>query len=306
MKQNMKQNCVQCGKEFILTPAQIELYRSKKLQLPKRCRECRMKNREKTGKVNGVRDYSNSSVALEEISDTPFNKTKPTTFIAMLIALVVVTVGSIGGIKGYEYYLDNYVVGVDNNQAYLEDQPGGSGQNNNNLISGITEMEEWGEPEADDTIAIAETESGTDEIAGTDGTDENDSAQVTAPAKPKSQRDNLKEVMIEKETTTEDPFAEDKAAEAAKAKIHTFKTKALKQEHYEKHGIDMGFDSADAYEQAASAVVNNPAALHKLEAEDGDDVYYIEATNEFVIVSRRGYIRTYFLPDAGKAYYDRQ
>ena len=52
--------------------------------------------------------------------------------------------------------------------------------------------------------------------------------------------------------------------------------------------------------------MNNPNALHKLEKEDGDDVYYLEETNEFVIVSQDGYIRTYFLPSAGKKYYDKQ
>ena len=40
--------------------------------------------------------------------------------------------------------------------------------------------------------------------------------------------------------------------------------------------------------------------------ERGDDVYYLEETNEFVVVSTDGYIRTYFLPDGGKAYFDRQ
>lgn len=64
--------------------------------------------------------------------------------------------------------------------------------------------------------------------------------------------------------------------------------------------------SLKEYEKAASAVVTNPDALHKTEAEDGDDVYYVESTNEFVIVSTDGYIRTYFNPDAGIAYYNRQ
>ena len=68
----------------------------------------------------------------------------------------------------------------------------------------------------------------------------------------------------------------------------------------------MGFDSAKEYEAAAAAVVNNPDALHKTEKEDGDDVYYVEETNEFVIVSQDGYIRTYFLPSGGKKYYDKQ
>lgn len=86
----------------------------------------------------------------------------------------------------------------------------------------------------------------------------------------------------------------------------TFRNEKLLNSHYEKHGIEMGFASAKDYEEAAAAVVSNTEALHKKEAEDGDDVYYIESTNEFVIVSTDGYIRTYFNPDAGISYYNRQ
>ena len=88
--------------------------------------------------------------------------------------------------------------------------------------------------------------------------------------------------------------------------VYVFRNEKLLNEHYEKHGIEMGFASAEEYEKAASAVVNSPDALHKKEKDDNDDVYYIEDTNEFVVVSSDGYLRTYFLPDKGKAYYDRQ
>ncbi|MCR5300853.1 MAG: hypothetical protein K6E49_00270 [Lachnospiraceae bacterium] len=85
-----------------------------------------------------------------------------------------------------------------------------------------------------------------------------------------------------------------------------FRNDKLLMQHYEKHGRDMGFETAKEYEAAAAAAVSNPAALHKTEAEDGDDVYYVEDTNEFVVVSTDGYIRTYFLPDSGIKYYNRQ
>ena len=68
----------------------------------------------------------------------------------------------------------------------------------------------------------------------------------------------------------------------------------------------MGFASAKEYEKAAAAVVSDSRALHKLKKEDGDDVYYIEETNEFVIVSTDGYIRTYFYPRDGIRYFERQ
>jgi len=87
---------------------------------------------------------------------------------------------------------------------------------------------------------------------------------------------------------------------------YVFRNQKLLNQHYDKHGKDMGFASADDYEKAASDVVNNPAALHKTEKEDGDDIYYVETTNEFVVVSTDGYIRTYFNPDSGKRYFDKQ
>lgn len=87
---------------------------------------------------------------------------------------------------------------------------------------------------------------------------------------------------------------------------YLFKTVALRKEHFEKHGIEMGFTLEKEYETAAFKVINSPHALHKTEKTDGDDVYYIESTNDFVIVSTDGWIRTYFRPDEGKAYYDKQ
>lgn len=85
-----------------------------------------------------------------------------------------------------------------------------------------------------------------------------------------------------------------------------FRNRDLLESHYEKHGKEMGFSSSKEHEMSASDVVNNPESLHKTEKEDGDDVYYKENTNEFVVVSTDGYIRTYFNPDSGKKYFDRQ
>ncbi len=85
-----------------------------------------------------------------------------------------------------------------------------------------------------------------------------------------------------------------------------FRNEDLLEQHYKKHGMEMGFESMEAYEEAASAVVAHPEVLSKTEAEDGDYVYYIEETNEFVVISQDGYIRTYFNPSAGIDYYNRQ
>ena len=93
------------------------------------------------------------------------------------------------------------------------------------------------------------------------------------------------------EATTENDYVE-----------YTFRNQKRLDEHYEKHGKDMGFKDAKSYEKAASDVVNDSRALHKIEKEDGD----IEDTNDFVIVSPDGYIRTYFWPNDGIKYYNKQ
>lgn len=100
------------------------------------------------------------------------------------------------------------------------------------------------------------------------------------------------------DTTTEDTEKKDE-------KTYTFRKPSYLTQHFEKHGAEMGYKTEEAYLAGANAVINNSKALHKLEAEDNDHIYYIEDTNEIVFLSRDGYIRTYFIC-SGKAYYDRQ
>lgn len=105
-------------------------------------------------------------------------------------------------------------------------------------------------------------------------------------------------------TTNEPTTAENTYVE------YRFRTKKLLQQHFSKHGSefknDFGYKTAEEYEKGASDVINNPDALHKTEKEDGDGVYYLKNTNEFVILSTDGYIRTYFRPSSGMSYYERQ
>lgn len=92
---------------------------------------------------------------------------------------------------------------------------------------------------------------------------------------------------------------------AAETASHlTFRTDEKLQQHFEKHGWETGCSTAEEYLAAANAVIANPDSLHKLQAEDGDDLYFLESTGEFVVVSPAGYIRTYYLTD--RNYFDRQ
>ena len=127
-----------------------------------------------------------------------------------------------------------------------------------------------------------------------------------------SESNNSNDNQVSSENTNEtnnsqkdsDEKTEDTSSEEQRS--YTFRSKKLLDSHYEKHGKEMGFSSAKEYEKAASKVVTNEDALHKIEEEDGDDVYYIESTNEFVVVSKDGYLRTYFYPSDGLDYFNRQ
>ncbi|SEH67993.1 hypothetical protein SAMN02910265_02078 [Ruminococcus flavefaciens] len=131
---------------------------------------------------------------------------------------------------------------------------------------------------------------------------------VTAKNK-KNNKSNKKTTSAETEnvtSTTESVFQSD---DGTYVEYH-FRNAKLLNQHFEKHGAefddDFGYETAKEYEKGASDVINNSEALHKTEAEDGDGVYYIEDTNEFVILSTDGYIRTYFRPNGGIDYYNRQ
>ena len=141
---------------------------------------------------------------------------------------------------------------------------------------------------ADDTIDDYKPD---DQTVAEDNSDQAGSEEVSDQndAKDSSADDGFEEDSFEEETVT-----------------YCFRNSDLLDQHFEKHGKEMGFSTPEEYEAAASAVINNPDALYKTEAEDGDGVYYLESTNEFVVLSTDGYIRTYFNPGDGKAYFDRQ
>lgn len=232
----MKVICKQCGKEFELEPSEIEFYQKKNLALPKRCKECRERNKQggnrKEEQQKVVRQEKETKIP-ENAGETSkpqsveSKKSEPKKSIYGVAAAVLV---AIAALLGSYFGLD--LTGADTGN----DRP----QN-----------------------AITQNEKSAGE----------ESASSKDADKP----------------------------------VHnlTFRNDNLLESHYQKHGIEMGFASAKEYEEAANVVLDHPDILHKTEAEDGDDVYYLEATNELVIVSTDGYLRTYFNPSAGIDYFNR-
>lgn len=163
-------------------------------------------------------------------------------------------------------------------------------------VDAATEREAEVKDDDNSTVEDASTTSAQDDVITT--------AEIFEEEKTTA----IEEVTAKEEKTT----AKEKKTTAAKEENteavadYRFRNNKLLSQHYDKHGKEMGFASKEDYEAAAAAVVVNPNALHKTEKEDGDDIYYIEETNEFVVVSTDGYIRTYFNPSGGIKYYNRQ
>ncbi len=136
------------------------------------------------------------------------------------------------------------------------------------------------------------------EDSGTDVTDAEGVSQDNADAS-----EDLKEEV----TSEQEEFIEKVSEEDSSKQVeirYEFRKQSYLDQHYEKHGIEMGFASAQEYLEAANAMIAHPDVLTKKEKEDNDDVYFLEETGEFAVVSTDGYLRTYYIAD--KAYFERQ
>lgn len=240
--------CRQCGKEFTLTDGEIDFFKSKGLELPSRCADCRKKNK--------------------AARNAPAADGKKRPIVAVVVVLLILFA------LGFGYYISRI------NAAKLS----------NNDVPDISE--EISSTVQTTVSKITETSTVTEEDTTAEVTEESTTAEVT-------------EVETTAEVTEASTSSEVTETEIP-VKQYRFRNSELLEEHYEKHGIEMGFASAEEYEKAAAAVITAPEVLHKYEKEDNDDVYYLESTNEFVVVSTDGFIRTYFKPNSGKDYFDKQ
>lgn len=141
-------------------------------------------------------------------------------------------------------------------------------------------------------------------------------SKQAAKQRPEATTETTTEAVQTEETTkddsekssTEQSSSEDipSLEQVNDVKLYKFRNEETYDKHFDKHGEEVGCSTKEEYLEAANKVINNPNSLHKTESEDGDDVYYLEETNEIVFVSKDGYIRTYFSPKSGKKYYDKQ
>lgn len=88
---------------------------------------------------------------------------------------------------------------------------------------------------------------------------------------------------------------------------YSFRTDELMDVHFKKHKDEFGDITIDEYLKGANNLINqlSDTVLTKTE-DDGDTLYYDTKTWEFVVLSKDGYIRTYFIPEDGIDYFNRK
>ncbi len=85
---------------------------------------------------------------------------------------------------------------------------------------------------------------------------------------------------------------------------YTFYDTNAMVKHYVKHGKQTDCNSMEQYLSNANKVILSKSSLSKHQKKDNDLIYYNNKTNEFVVVAKAGYIRTYFI--ASDKYYNKQ
>jgi pyocin large subunit-like protein len=79
-------------------------------------------------------------------------------------------------------------------------------------------------------------------------------------------------------------------------------------EHFQKHGAEFGRISVDEYLRAAQTLRDRPAGGDILESVRADGVVtrFDRGSGAFLACDRDGVIRTFFRPNDGEAYFQRQ
>lgn len=84
--------------------------------------------------------------------------------------------------------------------------------------------------------------------------------------------------------------------------------KTTLQDHFERHGAQVGATSVEEYAAKAVKFANNVDRKNciTMKAWNGTTYKYNKKTNEFAIITKKGIVITYYKPTEGKEYFNKQ
>ena len=87
-----------------------------------------------------------------------------------------------------------------------------------------------------------------------------------------------------------------------------FNKKSL-DKHFDWHGKSMGFGSKESYKQHAikfANTIDKKNCVSFIDGKTGATYKYNKSSNEFAIITKNGYVATYYKPKEGYNYYKEQ
>ncbi|MCR5719031.1 MAG: hypothetical protein K6F84_00560 [Lachnospiraceae bacterium] len=218
--------------------------------------------------------------------------------------LVILLIAVIAGVFAWQYYGKN----KDASKDVVQEQKGGTyntamGEMGLELIEKAEQVKEEANSKTEALTGNNQNAITLNKTENTNTTDYDDRDKTESEDEYQETDDYMYEG--DSSTDSDDGSAESGSTDSEECE-YTFRSKKLLNQHWEKHGDEFDYEDIDEYVAGANRVINNPDSLHKIESEDGDDVYYLEETTEFVVVSTDGYIRTYFRPSSGISYFNRK
>lgn len=285
----MKRTCKQCGKEFELSESEVSFYKSKGLELPKRCKSCREKNKGYSNSTGQQQKSVKTRSGTGGVSwngnnnDNKQNRNDKSYVVVAAVAVLLLLI--VFGMKS--------ILTVPSERIAA----------NEDVVSSTIQLKQETPDEAlketpVETLRAVESEPQQAERKDEEPLKEPLPQQPDVQTQQEPQKEPLTEITPVEIATTIEVVPETPNV------AYSFRKPEYLTEHFQKHGAEFPYATEEEYLLGANNVIQNPNAFHKLEAEDGDDVYYVESTREFVIVSTDGYIRTYFTADLD--YYNRQ
>ena len=93
---------------------------------------------------------------------------------------------------------------------------------------------------------------------------------------------------------------------AEQTKPYAFRSEEKLEAHYQKHGGEFGSITQQEYLEMANDLIRRGNEVETKTDEDGDTLFYDIEKNQFLVLAKDGYIRTFFRPDDGIGYWNRQ
>ena len=244
----MKCTCVQCGKSFELSDSEIDFYRKKNLHLPKRCKDCRQKNKQKqdmtpkaANRLNAQNQYDAASRQNNKGLDNNKNGKWKYGIIAVAALLLIL---------GIKVSLSVFNASVEGN-TYLEET----------AQSDLASRVDSGQSESVSSVQTEQNKVANGDVADSEPDDsinavEPEPIEVPASTEPipnDSDAGNVEPELISntepEQTVAADVEAADPIQDSSPVvRQYYFRNAKLLDEHYQKHGIEMGFASAEEYQ----------------------------------------------------------